>query len=452
MRVLAPLLPLALPAVLAAEVYQAPSPEPTPDEVLILEYMNRFRADPAADALRIAPPGGQVDGVYGDVDFDMFRREMQALTPSPPLVFNLQLLDAARKHSWYMVHNGLGHSEEAGKTGFVGVDPGTRCAAAGYTGGGGAENCYAQTRDAWFSHIGFVVDFGKGGEGGMQPGRGHRRNMHDPNLREVGAGAVANGSNLSVTHNLGDRRGVPRFAGGVVYVDLDRDGFYDVGEGRGGVAITASDGAKIQTWASGAFTIELASTAEVTLQAEANGQRFRQTFAAGSQNLKFDWIVPQEADLAVADRLLADLAKAKDPASPTAFKAQVALYVGTRGLCLDEERAGAVATATSAVATQLEAARTAVRAALDGDGKGFRKMVADEAKPFKGTAAAAWFKQVEALHAARQAVAAFEQNGAATPTKVRELVQALESQRDSAKDPDIRAQFTGLVGRVKAKG
>ncbi|MBA3846522.1 MAG: hypothetical protein H0X45_07750 [Planctomycetes bacterium] len=449
MRALAALL---LPVALAAEVYQAPSPEPTPDEVLILEYINRFRADPAADALRIAPPGGQVDGVYGDVDFDMFRREMQALTPSPPLVFNLQLLDAARKHSWYMVHNGLGHSEEAGKTGFVGVDPGTRCAAAGYTGGGGAENCFAQARNPWFSHIGFTVDFGKGGEGGMQPGRGHRRNMHDPGLREVGPGALANGSGLSVTHNLGNRRGVPRFAGGVVYVDLDRDGFYDVDEGRGGVVISASDGAKVQSWVSGAFTIELTSTAAVTLQAEGNGQTFRKTFAAGSENLKFDWIVPQEADLAVANKLLAELAKAKDLASPAAFKAQVALYLGTRGLCLDDERAGVVATSSATVGAQLEAAQAAVLIALDGDGKGFRKLVAEQAKPFKGTAAAAWFKQVETLHAARLAVTAFEQQGEATPTKVRDMVQALEAQRDSARDPEIRAQFTGLLGRVKAKG
>ncbi len=440
-----------LPAVLVAEVYEAPSPEPTPDEVLILEYMNRFRSDPAADAARIAPPGGTAEGVYGDVDLDMFRREMQALKPSPPLVFNLQLLDAARKHSFYMVHNGLGHVEEAGKTGFVAANFGDRCAAAGYRGAGG-ENCYAQARGAWFSHVGFVVDFGKGGEGGMQPGRGHRTNMHNPGMREVGPGAVANGSGLSVTHNLGNRGGVPRFAGGVVYVDIDRDGFYDAGEGRGGVTITASDGATVQTWTSGAFTIELKSTAEVTLQAEANGQKFRAPFPAGAENLTFSWIVPQEADLAVADKLLGELDKAKDPASPAAFKAQVALYLGTRGLCLDEERGGKVATLTAAVATQIEAAQATVRTALDGDGKGFKKVVAEQAKPFKGTVAAAWFKQVETLHTARQAVAAFEQQPTPTPTKVRDLVQALETERDATKDPEIRAQFTGLVGRVKAKG
>ena len=57
------------------------------------------------------------------VDWKMFREEMKRLKPMPPLVFNLELLDSARKHSYYMVHNGLGHTEEAGKKGFTGATP-----------------------------------------------------------------------------------------------------------------------------------------------------------------------------------------------------------------------------------------------------------------------------------------------------------------------------------------
>ena len=37
----------------AENVYQAPSPEPTPEETLILEFANRFRANPAEEAERI---------------------------------------------------------------------------------------------------------------------------------------------------------------------------------------------------------------------------------------------------------------------------------------------------------------------------------------------------------------------------------------------------------------
>ena len=36
--------------------YEAPDREPTPEETLILEYMNRFRANPVAEMEIIAPP------------------------------------------------------------------------------------------------------------------------------------------------------------------------------------------------------------------------------------------------------------------------------------------------------------------------------------------------------------------------------------------------------------
>ena len=118
----------------ADDVYQAPSPEPTPEETLILELMNRFRADPKAEAEYIVKTFGKGDTVFG-AEAKMFLDECAALKAMPPLVFNLQLLDAARKHSFYMVHNGLGHVEEAGKRGFTGASPSDRTKAAGYPGG-----------------------------------------------------------------------------------------------------------------------------------------------------------------------------------------------------------------------------------------------------------------------------------------------------------------------------
>jgi len=40
---------------LGAAEYVAANPEPTPEETLMVEYLNRFRADPKAEAERIAP-------------------------------------------------------------------------------------------------------------------------------------------------------------------------------------------------------------------------------------------------------------------------------------------------------------------------------------------------------------------------------------------------------------
>ena len=71
--------------------YQAESPEPTAAETLILEYINRCRANPAEDALRCL----ETVGVPRSVDRNMFKEEMLAAKPAPPLVFDLALLKAA---------------------------------------------------------------------------------------------------------------------------------------------------------------------------------------------------------------------------------------------------------------------------------------------------------------------------------------------------------------------
>src|SRR6185436_3640692 len=99
----------------ADQVYKAPDPEPTVDETLILELMNRFRADPVGEVERLLKPGES--NPWRGVDWAMFTKEMKALQPAAPLVFNLKLLDAARKHSHYMVLNGLTHIEEPNKAG-----------------------------------------------------------------------------------------------------------------------------------------------------------------------------------------------------------------------------------------------------------------------------------------------------------------------------------------------
>lgn len=78
------IIPVALLLLLSSlgfgEEYAAPSPEPTPEETAILEYINRLRADPKADAERclkeLVPPS---------VDIAMFKREMAQIKPAAPL-------------------------------------------------------------------------------------------------------------------------------------------------------------------------------------------------------------------------------------------------------------------------------------------------------------------------------------------------------------------------------
>lgn len=453
MRPLVPLLAALLtPAVAMAQVYQAPYPEPTPEEVEILEHMNRFRADPSADADRIAPGGVRPRGVPATVDIAMFIREMREIPAAPPLVFDLQALDSARKHSFYMVHNGLGHNQQEGKTGFTGRSFSDRMRAAGFKGSPGGENCFAQARDPWFSHVGFIVDWSNSpADGGMQSGRGHRMNMARSRFNVVGASAVPNGSAISVTHNFGSKRG--RFAGGVIFTDRNGNNFFDAGEGRGGVTIIASDGSQTTTWASGGYTLPLEGNGEVTIRAQLGDMAWEETFSAGSDNVRFAWMIPPEEDLRAADRLLTDIAAIgeDDRSRPGAL---VDLYVRTRGLMLDPERQSQIDSLTAEAGPALEAAKTAVLDAIAASDDRAVRDALRAGRDYRRTLAESWFAEAKALADATKGVNGYLAAQEADPSKVtdrlvRRLRDGLESARDAATNTDMRSAFAALLSQVR---
>ena len=387
---------LLLPVVRASDVYVPPDREPSPEETLILELMNRFRADPKAEAARIAPAGAATMTYSGKgVDWKMFVEEMNELKAAPPLVFNLDLLDASRKHAYYMIQNELTHVESPDKPAFYGASFGDRCKNSGYKGFAGGENAFRDPGSVKNSHKGFIVDNGDG-PGGMQPGRGHRSNMMGAGYREVGGSAVPHGKGFSVVHDFGSRK--VRMVGGVIYMDKDGDNFYSIGEGLGGVTIKSSDGASTATWKSGAFELDLKSDGPVTITAEYGGQSFSKTFDAGKENIKFDWIVPEKVALDRADQLLADVAKIKETKSPSYTNAILALWLNTRGLSLDAARAKKIDELTGNVGIELQKHQTAV---LDGlknfDPSGFGTILDTNRKPYRSTTADSWFHEAETV-------------------------------------------------------
>ena len=423
---------------LAQAVYEAPSREPTPEETQILEYLNRFRSDPSAEADLIAPPERKDMGV----DWKMFREEMKALKKMPPLVFNLDLLDSARKHSYYMIHNGLTHVEEPGKKGFVAASFGDRCKAAGYKGGPSGENAYAGSEGAWSSHWGFVVDFGAG-PGGMQPERGHRKNMIS-NVREVGPGGVPTPRGLSVTHNFGSRD--VRLAGGVVFIDHNNNKFYDPGEGLGNVQISGSGGEGVTTWRSGAFAMDLKGQGAVTITATIDGEKLTKTFPAGAENVRFEWIVPAAVALAKADRYLEAVEKAPEAKKAAAL---VNLYHQTRGLYVDAERKAKIDGLTKEVGPDLEARQKAVNEALkDVEAPGLAKLIEEQRKPFKGTDADAWFEDAETLAKLKRGVLGFLKQPKPPDRERRQMALALEDQKRHMKIPAFKAEVDGLISKV----
>lgn len=361
---------------------------PTPEEVLILEYMNRFRADPTAEADLILEKG-----VRPNLDKAKFRSEVVQLPPVNPLVFNMQLVDACRKHSQYMIYNQMTHNQKPGNQGFVAVHFHERAKLSGYP-GPRAENCFRDASDAWGSHVGFVVDYGTDPDG-MQNPRGHRLSMANGDYREVGVSAVPHSGRISVTHLFGVRNNVRRLAGGVVYMDLNGNQFYDIGEGVGGVKIEVEGGgASVHTWESGAYTLELPSTNEVTLVATKDGMTMRKTFPAGSGNIKFDWIIPPAELIARVKKRVEDLeAIPEDPANERRRRsALIDLYFSRAGASADSELAEKVEALIAPVAADVEASLAEMRTAIEsGDPQLITRTANSGRGAFAGTAMADWY-------------------------------------------------------------
>ncbi|WP_265594361.1 CAP domain-containing protein [Haloferula sp. BvORR071] len=211
---------------------------PTPDEQLYLEYINRSRANPPAEGARLAATtDAAVLNAYSiyNVNLALMQSEFKAIPAAPPLAPSAALTTVARSHSQWMLANAT-QSHDEGPLKIA-----TRMATTGFLTWG--ENVYAYSNSTWFGHAGLNVDWGPGGSGGMQSGRGHRTNIHNSIFKEIGIGVV-NGTNGGigpqlVTQDLGVK-GSTAFATGVAYYDLNSNNFYDPGEGISDLDVNVS--------------------------------------------------------------------------------------------------------------------------------------------------------------------------------------------------------------------
>jgi uncharacterized protein YkwD len=230
--------------------------EPTATEIQILEFMNRARADAVAEATRLrttTDPDVMAETTYFGVNFTTMTTQFVALTRTvPPLAMNAKLLAAARLHSQDMLNRVFqDHVSSASPPlpNQPGDGTGTRVGRQGYVWSGTNlnENVYAYAKSAWHSHAAFNIDWGgTPATGGMQTPASHRLAIHNANLREAGIGVVVGSKTIGtntvgpilVTHDLGTQAGggVP-FITGVTYNDTIGNGFYDEGEGLGGMRV-----------------------------------------------------------------------------------------------------------------------------------------------------------------------------------------------------------------------
>lgn len=253
------------------------SGDPTPTEQYVLELINRARADPVAEGTRL--------GI--DIREGLSPANAAAVGARGPLAMNPRLLQIARAHSQDMWTNSyFAHNSQDGTTPFQ------RMTAAGYVYSSAGENiaCGGNHTAAVLEDL-LMVDEGIAG-------RGHRTNLLDLGIsfREVGIGyyhnATANSSNRRdfLTQDFATASTGPLIVG-VVYDDSNGNGFYDIGEGRSGVAVTPSSGSwRALTATAGGYAFPAASsgTLNVTFSGGGLAGTITKSVILGTANRKLD--------------------------------------------------------------------------------------------------------------------------------------------------------------------
>jgi VCBS repeat-containing protein len=273
--------------------------EPTPQEQLMLELINAARENPAAHMSEMFNTGqANIDGAidFFNVVQATAQSQVAGIASMAPLAWNAELASAAETHNNLLLQYDTQSHHLPDEPGL-----GPRILDAGYDFGSVGENVFSYAEDPLQAHAGFYIDWGNGTDGIQDP-PGHRDAILDASLTEIG---IAYQSNLgvddeqstgpiAVTQHLARplSAGNPQIVG-VVIDDLDEDDFYDIGEGLGGITVTAVGGGQTfttTTWASGGYALEVAPNASYTVTFSGTALGADQTFtlAVGTSNVTQD--------------------------------------------------------------------------------------------------------------------------------------------------------------------
>ena len=272
--------------------------DPTDEEQLYLEFINRARANPAAAAARYQETQDpKVLGGYEffSVDLNRMAAQIAALRPTPPLSMNSRLTAAARIHSQDML---VGQYQ--GHDGTDGSTIPSRITTQGYDWTFVGENVFANAKSVWHGHVAFDVDWGgSAATGGMQDPPGHRLTIHEPDYLEVGIGVV-NGRNGTsgpqvVTQDFGRPRTLTPFVTGVAFYDFNANLFYDLGEGIPGITVKVTGSPYYAvTASSGGYSVPVSADGSYTVAFSISGwpDVSRVVNVSNKSSVKLDWIVP----------------------------------------------------------------------------------------------------------------------------------------------------------------
>ncbi|MFM8770528.1 MAG: CAP domain-containing protein, partial [Candidatus Kapaibacterium sp.] len=271
--------------------------DPTPEEQLMLEYINRARANPTEEGIRLMDtkdPAVQGAYSYFKIDNAKTKQAFAGYPQRPPLAFHPLLIQASRNHTADMDEKNF-----QGHTSSNGDEMGQRYIKVGYASMGmSGENVAAYSESVWHGHCGLNVDWGEENQKVL----GHRSNIMNYNnsvYTEIGVGITINGKGPSqgwvgpyvVTQNFGVRS--QRYILGVVYIDKNNNNFYDIGEGVSGVMVKPSRGSfHAVSSTSGGFAIPYSGPGSVTIVASGGGlpANISKTIELTGENVKVDFV------------------------------------------------------------------------------------------------------------------------------------------------------------------
>lgn len=247
-------------------------------EQYLLELINRSRMDPAAEAARYG-----IDLNKGLAAGQITTTAKQVLAPNEALSL------AAERHSSWMIS-----SDVFSHTGAGGSRPWDRATASGYGSTFVGENIAFSGTSASSFDLAATVE---AQHGNLFLSEGHRVNMLNATWREAGLGQVTgdftySGTtyNSSLVTELFGLNGTKAYVTGVAYTDTDKDAFYSMGEGRGGVVFSAG-GTSDTTAASGGYAIAVnQSNAVLVTGTTLSGVTFSVTVNMTAGNVKLDLV------------------------------------------------------------------------------------------------------------------------------------------------------------------
>ncbi|MCE9635522.1 MAG: proprotein convertase P-domain-containing protein [Planctomycetes bacterium] len=317
--------------------------DPSDEEQLFMELMNRARIDPVAEADRVFRDYDDPD-VKSAVDYFLRlskkeysraenRDAFRSYAPQEPFSFDGRIIAAARKHSEASRKADEQGHQFPGELALRG-----RFEAEGYIGSALGESTFAFAKSMLQAHAGFAIDWGQSLGSNGRPSLGHRDSlMNYTGTRpyvQCGVGVV---SDSSPSTHVGPRiitidfaqpaDASTRFVTGVCYDDRDGDGIYSMGEGLPGVRIeSAASSSYTLSSASGGYALPVPASAG-TIQIEATGEsggvsalvghQLRDVTMAG-RNVKLDFTAPPEPPVPVAQTFSSGMVALADAATTDA--------------------------------------------------------------------------------------------------------------------------------------